>query len=65
MGTTIVSTFIHKKYRGLFKEGLARVELEDGNHLLPKIYLQKSIREELSAPWEDGDKATKKEMCAF
>ena len=44
-----------KQSRGdLFKKNLARVELEEGNWLLSKIFLDHSICEELSVPWKDA-----------
>ena len=50
MGDSIVPS---KKRRGnLFYLNLARAELEEGNRLFPKNFLEQSLRKELSAPWE-------------
>ena len=49
------STTGPKRRRGdLFSQNLAKAELEGGNRLLPKIFLEESIREELRAPWKDA-----------
>ena len=52
LGKSMVSL---KRSRGnLFELKLARAKLENGNNLLPKIFLEHSIHKELSAPWEDA-----------
>ena len=38
----------------LFQQNLAKAELDEGNHLLPKMYLERSIRDELCASWHDA-----------
>ena len=37
-----------------FSQNLARAELEGGNRLLPKIYLDDSVCDELSVPWKEA-----------
>lgn len=37
----------------LFQQKLACAKLVEGNHLPPKIYLDQSIRQELSEPWKE------------
>ena len=38
----------------LLKEKLARVEFDHGNHLYPKLYLDKTILEEIDRPWKEA-----------
>lgn len=38
----------------MIEKKLVRIELEDGNRLLPKVYLEPKVFQELSTPWKDA-----------
>lgn len=38
----------------MIKKKLVRIELEDDNHLLPKIHLDPQVFQELCTPWKDA-----------
>jgi hypothetical protein len=38
----------------MIEKKLVRIELENGNRLLPKVYLEPQIFQELCTPWKDA-----------
>ncbi|XP_045792004.1 uncharacterized protein LOC123886756 [Trifolium pratense] len=38
----------------MIEKKLVRIELEDGNRLLPKVYLEPNVFQELCTPWKDA-----------
>ncbi|PNX89785.1 hypothetical protein L195_g045907 [Trifolium pratense] len=38
----------------MLEKKLVRIELEDGNRLLPKVYLEPQVFQELCTPWKDA-----------
>lgn len=38
----------------MIEKKLVRIELEDGNRLLPKVYLEPKVFQELCTPWKDA-----------
>lgn len=38
----------------MIEKNLVRIELQDGNRLLPKVYLEPTVFQELCTPWKDA-----------
>jgi hypothetical protein len=43
-----------RERENMIEKNLVRIELEDGNRLLPKVYLEPTVFQELCTPWKDA-----------
>jgi len=44
----------HREKEDMIEKKLVRIELENGNRLLPKVYIEPKVFQELCTPWKDA-----------